>query len=70
MAPTENQPVPPLDLDPESPWLHEAEAIAAATRRNAKYSYEDALDFRGAQQEAFEGYMATESQASESSDSG
>ena len=47
-----------LDLDPESPWLHEAESIADATRRNAELSYEDALDFRGAQQEAFEGYLA------------
>ncbi len=47
-----------LELDPESPWLAEAEAIAAATRANAELGYNDALDFRIAQQEAFDGYAA------------
>lgn len=47
-----------LELDPESPWLAEAEAIAAATRANADLGYNDAFDFRIAQQEAFDGYAA------------
>lgn len=47
-----------LELDPESPWLAEAEAIAAATRANADLGYNDAFDFRIAQQEAFDGYVA------------
>ncbi len=55
-------PVRPLEIDPESPWAHDAEAIAAATRANAELGYSDAFDFRGAQGEAFEGYMAQEAQ--------
>lgn len=63
MAPTE-QTIPPLEIDPESPWVHEAEAIAASTRHYAELSYRQGMAFRGAQQEAFEGYMAQEAQAS------
>jgi len=48
----------PLELDSESPWLAEAESIAASTRHYAELSYKTGLAFRSAQQEAFEGYMA------------
>jgi excinuclease UvrABC nuclease subunit len=48
----------PLEIDPESPWVHEAEAIVAATRANAELSYKQALEWRGAQQEAAEAYCA------------
>lgn len=66
MASTEHLPVPPLDLDPESPWLHEAEAIAASTRHYAELSNQTGLAFRAAQQEAFEEYLAIESRKTRS----
>lgn len=64
MSTSSNEPKEPLSLeiDPESPWAHEAEAIAAATRANAELGYSDALDLRGAQQEAAEDYCAKEAQ--------
>lgn len=47
-----------LELDPESPWLAEAEDIAASARYYAELSYRQGLAFRSAQQEAFDGYVA------------
>lgn len=60
------QTYPPIVVDPDSPWAAVAEQQAAAAEHYAELSIASGMAFRGAQQEAYEGYAQQEAARSSS----